>query len=53
MNRADRDAAEAKMDRVDELLNEVAELNAEVNKKLAAVDRLMEEAAELAEGDGE
>ena len=51
-DRADKDAAEAKMERVDELLADIDELNDEVDEKMATVDRLLTEAAELTEESG-
>jgi len=47
MNRADRDAADAKLDRVDELMEEIHELNAKVDRKMERVDELMDDVEEL------
>jgi len=51
MNRPDKDAAEAKMERVDELLDEIDEHNAAVDRKMEQIDRLLAEAEDLTEGD--
>jgi len=52
MNRADRDAADAKLERVDELLEEISDLNSRVDQKMDTVNRLLAEAEELSESEG-
>ena len=46
-DRADRDAAQARIDRIDELLDEVEDLEDKIDEKLERVTTLRKEAEDL------